>query len=201
MDTDLAILHDTTEELAAYLSEVTLAELRRLVEPHGRPLGALTLDLMHDHVRTAATVCDASMQPSEPGVPATTAELEASLNPDGTGVESAYRRVGRRLEHAFAEGQARTGRKPGSAQALHLARHHGHAIAGIVLHTWDVAQTLRLPYQPTTPVAWVVLRALTSPDREHGPDGASADPAPGPGSAVLDGEAFRSVLQLTGRAA
>lgn len=218
-----AILHDAAEELAAYLSEVTVAELRHPVQPSGRTLGALTLDLMHRHLRTASAVQGAGAQagelPDPPTgevqVPTTLAELETRLHPDGTGVETTYRRVAHTLLNAFDTADVPLRDGAGSA-AGRLTRHHelprlhDREVAGIVLHTWDVASALDLPYRPTTPVAWRVLRALTAPadpnmatdratDRATATDSGSSALEQVP--SVREGEAFHSVLVLTGRAA
>jgi hypothetical protein len=113
---DVSALHAATEDLAGYLSEVTVGDLHRPTPSHPQGIGELIEKILEDNVRLAAEVrrrlgvpdadSDRTGQPHE--VPAAEPGhriIGLGAAPDllhGGGFEIGYRRTAAMVEEAFA---------------------------------------------------------------------------------------------------
>jgi hypothetical protein len=146
------MLHTLTEDLASFLSEVTQGDLKCPVPSSSRDVGDLYL-LLVDQNTSLATAITGEASPHGQWVgPMDRASLDAFVDPfyGGAGLEVGYRRTALLLENAFASvaEMSRLCRVKGVQQEVDVATLYEDQISNVVIHTWDIAQALGLPYQP-----------------------------------------------------
>jgi uncharacterized protein (TIGR03086 family) len=190
---NVSALQAATDELAAYLSEVTAGDLGLPTPCEGWRVADLYEHLLHENLAFAAGVAGSGAAPLEaewrvPGVPGL----------DGGGFDRSYRRTARTMLAAFAAVEAEEPREvagvPGALPAGVLLEMQ---LCDTVIHTWDLARAIGLEFEPDAATAARVLRLMTAlPDTargEGGPFGAAVAPED---EGVDD---FQRAIQLSGR--
>lgn len=197
---DVSTLRAVTEDLAGFLSEVTGGDLGRPTPWIDRDVGDLYLHLLAQNLSIAADLTGGPIPRGEWPDPRDRAGLDAAVNDHGGGLEVGYRCTARLLTDAFGSAPDRDLSR-GRAQIreeIDVPARYETQISTTVLHSWDLARALGLPYQPAAGVSQRVLRAIVmSPDQTR----ASATPnvrGPWP-AAIDDSSAFAGVLELAGR--
>ncbi|WP_280398838.1 maleylpyruvate isomerase family mycothiol-dependent enzyme [Nocardia carnea] len=181
---DVSALHAVTEDLAAHLSEVTQGDLGHPTSHASWDIGDLYLHLIENNLRIAEVV--AGEPPARQAVAPDRGTLANSLNLYGGGLEGDYRRTARHMEAAFAAVLTGDTLRRIDGAEVDIATLYEQQISSAVVHTWDIAQVLGLPYQPPADITLRVLNAVQS-----------RLSAPFEG---LDNEtAFKWVLRMSGR--
>ncbi|WP_166352674.1 hypothetical protein [Phytoactinopolyspora limicola] len=198
---DVSILHTLTEDLAAFLSEVTQGDLRRPVPSTTGDVGDLYLHVIDQNVSVATAITGQAILRGTRHHPMDRASLGASVDYYGDcGLEAGYRQTAHLMENSFAS-TADSGllyQPKGFPDAVELTTLYEVQISNAIIHTWDVAQALGLPYRPDPHISQRVLRAVVP---------WLAEPLPGtlPGNAASstavtdDADIFESILKLSGR--
>ncbi|MGC4191111.1 MAG: hypothetical protein QM589_08090 [Thermomicrobiales bacterium] len=198
---DVSTLHTLTEDLAAFLSEVTAGDLRQPTSFGAKDLGDLYLDLIGQHVSLASAITGKPIPRGQWPDPLDRAALDTPQDYDyGSGFETGYRATARLMEHAFAStpNPGLPVRVDGLPEDIDLAPLYELQISRTIVQTWDIARMLGLPYQPATEVARRALRfmAMSQPSSPMPAGGAGAYPGTGD-----DEDIFAGVLALSGRTA
>ena len=193
-EVDVAALHALTEELAAFLSEVSVGDLASPTPVLG-DLGDLYLHLTDQNLQVAEALMGRTIPHGERHAVKGRAALGRGADPDGgCGLEAGYRQTARLVERAFASpADGANGYELTSlegAGAVDLTTLYDIQVSRTVVHTWDIAQALGLPYRPSPSIVLRVLKTavLAAPHVLH--DGAR--PAD-------DADRFHCALTLLGR--
>jgi uncharacterized protein (TIGR03086 family) len=137
---NLAVLHQVTEEFAAYLSEVTDGDLTAPT-----PCAAWTVKDLFDHV------LDANAKQAEALDPGTTRPARHGIRALR---ETIYRDSARRAADALARAvdvSVRPSSAPaGGSSPEDLFEKH---LANTLIHTWDLAQAIQIDFDPPNPLA------------------------------------------------
>lgn len=165
-----------------YLSEVTQGDLQRATAIPTRDVGDLYLHLLEQNLSIAAAVANNAPPPPGQGDTMTRETLPASVNLHGGGLEEHYRRTARAVENAFISVDITTWSCRAAGAPIDIDTLYERQISDTILHTWDLAHAMELPYRPNAEIARRVLRTLQ-------------EPAPEDAEAV-----WVSVLRLSGRA-
>jgi hypothetical protein len=196
---DVSTLHTLTEDLAAFLSEVTQSELKRPLLCSPGDVGDLYLRLIDQNVSVAGAVAGEAIPTGAWPDPMGRDSLEDVLDHYyGGGLEAGYRRTSRLMEDAFAAATdgSRRCQVEGSPGEIDVATLHELQITDAVVHTWDLAQALGLPYEPAADVTKRVLRSIVLRGARTDQDGFED----GDGAGALDAaDMFACVLRLSGR--
>ncbi|MGW5749390.1 maleylpyruvate isomerase N-terminal domain-containing protein [Nocardia rhamnosiphila] len=171
-----------SEELAMYLSEVTQGDLQRATAIPTRDVGDLYLHLIQQNLSVAASVANQAVPPPGQDDTMTRETLPASVNLYGGGLEVRYRRTAQAVENAFMSVDTATRRCRVAGSLIGIDALYERKIRDTVLHTWDLAHAMELPYRPDAEIALRLLRTLQ-------------EAAPADAEAV-----WVSVLRLSGRA-
>ncbi len=159
---DVSVLHTLTEDLAAFLSEVTLGDLTCAVPCTAGDVGDLYLCLVDRSLTVATAITGDEITPGQWNGPTGRAALAASADGchGGAGLEVGYRRAARLMENAFAAATAtsRLARPQAPSAEADVAFLYEEQISSTVLHTWDIAQALDLPYRPAPDITQRMLR-------------------------------------------
>lgn len=135
---DVTDLHAATEDLAGYLSEVTVGDLHRPTPRYPRGIGELIERLLADNVRLAADIRRRSGATDDPPIAPDRAAADvdfrlASLitapNLYGGGFESDYRSTAAEVEAAFAATADSTDIAEAYRQLVSDTRQHAHDVA------------------------------------------------------------------------
>lgn len=190
---DVATLHTLTEEFAAFLSEVSVGDLACPAPDGSGDLGDLCLRINHQNLQVAAALIGRAVSHGERHTAKDRAALSHGADPHGgCGLEVGYRQTASLMERGFASPADGTTfyELESLAVAVDLMTLYDIQISRTVVHTWDIAQALGLPYRPSPGIAQRVLRAsvLSAPHLLHG----GATPA-------VDADAFLCALTLLGR--
>lgn len=195
---EVSTLRMLTEDLAAYLSEVTIGELTRAVPGSHGDVGDLFLTLIDQNVSVATAITGLTVARNQ--WPNERAALGASIDIyGGIGLESAYRQTALLMQHAFAATTDEV--LPGQADGFPepaIATLYEVQISSTVIHTWDLSQALGFTYVPARDVIRRALRSAVAQIARNKPNGTRAD-------TVLtsenpnDSEMFDAMLILTGR--
>ncbi|WP_454295302.1 hypothetical protein [Salana multivorans] len=144
-------LHTLTEDLAAFLSEVTPGDLRRRTRDPHLDVGDLYLRIIEENLRLVATITGEAVPREQWPSPSDGPALDVATRDHGDcGLDSSYRRTARLVENAFASAGA-------ALPQPSLTRLYEDHLSSTVRHNRDLAEALALPYQPTSHVARAVL--------------------------------------------
>jgi uncharacterized protein (TIGR03083 family) len=180
------MLHTATEELASFWSEVAQGDLRHPTPRRPWDIGDLYLHLTEQNLDVASALTDGTVAPNRRLGPTDKTTLAASVNMYGGGLETGYRRAAKLMTDGFAavaDGHSALRMDRLTERGVDLAILYERQIRHTVVHTWDLAQALGLPYEPAADITHRVLQtALSLPTATEGD------------------RAFRAVLTLTGRA-
>lgn len=196
------MLHILTEDLAAFLSEVTQSDLECAVPCSAGDLGDLYLQLVQQNVDVATALTgEAALHERWVG-PRDRAALDASVDPyyGGAALETGFRWAAGLVEDAFGSSTdpARLCRPKGAEASIDVATLYEEQIRSVVIHTWDVAQALGFPYRPAPDVTERILRSAPPRASEIPPNPTMG--IGGSGSGTLDDvDAFARVLALANR--
>ncbi|WP_280368651.1 maleylpyruvate isomerase family mycothiol-dependent enzyme [Nocardia wallacei] len=157
---DVSTLYTVTEELAAYLSEVTQADLNCATPVPGRDIGDLYVHLIDQNNAVARALANETGGQRESISRAT---LDASVNVYGGGFEGLYRRTAQDVRAAFASLRPAGQRYSFNGAEADAETLYEGQIRDAVLHTWDLAHALGLPYRPHSELALRVLHHLPEP--------------------------------------
>lgn len=166
---DIATLHSVTEDLAGYISELTVSDLGRPTHADSVDVGDLYLSLLERNKQLSAGILgqgEDSMSPS--GTPDREA-LILSANLTGGGFESEYRSSARKLESAFASvtDPEVVVSIPGVSGTHEVAELVETQIRDTVIHTWDVVQALGIDdYAPKPEVAERIVQYVRAHPEE-----------------------------------
>ncbi|MEV1132389.1 maleylpyruvate isomerase N-terminal domain-containing protein [Agromyces sp. NPDC049794] len=193
---DVSTLHTLTEDLAAFLSEVTLGDLRLPVPSISGDLGDLYIHLVDRNERLVTTLTGEVIADVKRSAPRRRADLEAGTESYGDcGLEAGYRRSALLVENAFTSAHQRE-RDQGRPSDVELATTYETQIGNTVLHTWDIARALGFAYQPTPDIARQVLRSTL---RLSTQTAVKSQPDADLGVTVDGTGVFDCVLRLSGR--
>jgi uncharacterized protein (TIGR03086 family) len=163
---DVSTLYTATEELAAHLSEVTQGDLKRATPVPGRDIGDLYVHLIDQNTAVARDLTNEPEARQRDSISRTT--LDASLNLYGGGLEVLYRRTAEAVRAAFASVRPADQRYSFNGAEVDAETLYEGQIRDTVLHTWDLAYALELPYRPDSELALRVLRHLQEPSAGNG---------------------------------
>ena len=160
---DVSTLYTVTEELAAYLSEVTAGDLKRATPVPGRDIGDLYVHLIDQNAAVAGGLENgvAARDRQRDAMSRTT--LAASVNLYGGGFEVLYRRTAEDVRAAFGSVRSADQRYSINGAEIDAQTLYERQIRDAVLHTWDLAYALELPYRPEAELALRILRTLQEP--------------------------------------
>ncbi|MBF6332987.1 maleylpyruvate isomerase family mycothiol-dependent enzyme [Nocardia transvalensis] len=196
------MLHTLTEDLASFLSEVTQGDLRCPVPCSTRDVGDLYLHLVDQNISVATAIAGEAIPRGQGVGPMDRASLDASMDYyyGGAGLEVGYRRTARLMENAFTSvtDMSRLCRVQGFRGEVDVATLYEEQIRNAVIHTWDIAQALGLPYQPAPDVTQRVLRTIVLRTTQTPPTATPAGTDTEP-EVVDDAGAFACVLTLSRR--
>ncbi|ONM49902.1 maleylpyruvate isomerase N-terminal domain-containing protein [Nocardia donostiensis] len=199
---DVLLLHTLTEDLASFLSEVTLGDLGCPVPCSARDVGDLYLHLVDQNVSVATAITgevDPRGRQVDPMDPTSLGALDRRYH-GSAGLEVGYRWTARLMENAFASvtDTSRRCRVAAVGADVDVARLYEEQIRNTVIHTWDIAQALGLPYQPAPGVIrrvlWTTVLRTTQTPPVVGP--VLTDTWPG---VADDADVFACVLTLLRR--
>lgn len=196
---DVSTLHTVTGDLAEYLSEVTESDLRRPVSGSAGDLGDLYLRIVDDTLNTAEPITGQPTPILRANRPDRSSLGAVVDNYGGCGLESRYRQSARLMEDAFRTAPSVTTQPrhmPGVRDPADVGSRYETQITATVIHIWDVAHVLGLPYRPTPELAQRALRAtalhIARPPMTVG----GAQPLTEPATTA---DTFDRVLLLAGR--
>lgn len=153
---EVSTLHLATEDLASFLSEASLDDLSREVHGTSMTLWDLYGHLVREHASVARTINQESVPAHARFTPLAMPSLEVPGDPYGScGLETPYRHAAQLMERAFAAARpgARCYQLAGSQSPVSLTTLYDLQVSNLVAYTWDVAQTLGLPYRPSQVIA------------------------------------------------
>lgn len=194
---DVPTLHALTEDLATYLSEVTVGDLRQPTHDTSGDVGELYLHLIDQNVQVATAITGEAIPHGQWHDPMDRTSLSGSADTHGScGLETGYRQTASLMESAFASAvdSATLYELPGHLGAVDLRTLYELQVSSTVVHTWDVAQALGLPYRPSPSISQRVLKTIA---REAPHLLRSETP---PAGASDHSDAFACALKLLGRA-
>ncbi|UGT54766.1 maleylpyruvate isomerase N-terminal domain-containing protein [Nocardia asteroides] len=171
---DVSVLHALTEDLAAFLSEVTQGDLRCPVPHFTGDLGDLYLHLVDSHLAVASAVLGDAAPPRKRYHQIDRESLDAGVEHyhGGAGLEAGYRVAARAMEEAFAatrDTRARF-RLDGIPAPVGVEALFARQVEVIALRIRDVAQALGgLPYEPRDAVVRRIPRSPTFVDVDEAP--------------------------------
>lgn len=157
---DVSALRTLNEDLAEFLAEVTVSDLRRPGPPAIGDIGDLYLHIINQNLTITAAV---TSQPAPVVHRPDRASLGAVVDNYGNcGLEAPYRQTTHLLENAFTAdtNPGRLRHVNGLIDLMDVASLYETQIGNTVLHTWDIAHALGLPYQPAPELAQRALRAI-----------------------------------------
>lgn len=156
------MLHTLTEDLASFLSEVTQSDLGCPIPGSARDVGDLYLHLVDQNISVATAIAGEAIPRGQWVRSMDRASLDACVDYyyGGAGLEVGYRRTAHLVENAFASvtDTNRLCRVKWSREEVDVATLYEEQIGNTVLYTWDIAQSLGLPYQPAPDVTQRILR-------------------------------------------
>ncbi|MGW3960664.1 hypothetical protein ACWED2_12670 [Amycolatopsis sp. NPDC005003] len=195
---DVSTLHTLTEDLAAFLSEITRSDLARPVEATGGDVSDLYRRLINANTSVAAAISGTAISGGQWIDPITKAAFDGSSDiHGGCGLEVGYRQTAHLMENAFesvTEGALRV-RGEGIPE-IDVATLYEDQISSTVIHTWDVAHVLGLPHQPAPEIAQRMLQAgIPRAARTPSPHEDATTALDVAGSSIF----FDCVLKLAGR--
>ncbi|WP_072806819.1 hypothetical protein [Rhodococcoides yunnanense] len=148
---EIATLYAANEDLAGYISELTVGDLSRPTHQESVDIGDLLADILKWNTQVTAGIKGSSVESSTSDTP-TKADLVKSANLAGGGFESAYRTTARALEAAYESVEdSRNVAIPGTAQTVKIQDLIRIQLQKTLVATWDVTQALGL-YDYSPPV-------------------------------------------------
>lgn len=193
---DVSTLHMLTEDLAAFLSEVSCGDLRVPIPSISGDLGDLYIRLLDRNERLVTTITGEVIAGPR-SAPRCRADLDAAADSYGDcGLEAGYRHSASLVENALISAHKQHSPSRDRVRVTNLAMIYEAQISHTVIHTWDIAQALGLSYKPIPGMARQVLRNILLPSTQSDVSSClDADVK----VAVDDTGIFDCVLRLSGR--